>query len=327
MERQGEMEKLISIIVPVYNAEKYLEECVESIISQTYKNIEVLLINDGSMDNSAKICDQYAARDTRIKVIHKENGGVSSTRNKGLDVAQGEYVIFVDADDFLAEECVADLLENSIANDSDLVFCSYSKQINETVVSSQENIPHIVYPQLRDKEFFDFISCFCHSRHYIRSTVWGILYKKKLVENIRFNRYITIGEDLVFLLQTLFRARVVTSTSRSLYFYRINEISATRTYKKNYLRSQLNIHRELSALLGAYDGLQVTLQACNAMTCYFAFSNEIKFRPQGWHENVREVRESELYPYLNLKNMLKLHGIKQKIKFLFVWFLVKFRWI
>ena len=317
--------KLVSIIVPVYNAEKHLDECVKSIISQTHKNIEVLLIDDGSSDNSAGMCDNYAATDERVKAIHKKNGGVSSARNSGLDIARGDYVFFLDSDDFLDKECLAQLLEDSVANDSDLVFCSYTAKTNEVVSISDENIPRIVHPQLRDKIFFDFVARFCYSKHYIRSAVWGILYKKSLVEKIRFNRCITIGEDLVFLLHALFRSEVITSISRPLYFYRINNLSATRTYKKNYLKSQLHLYPELSTLFEPYDSMQSTLQICGALSCYFAFSNEIKFRPEGWRKNICEARASELYPYFNLTNWCKLNWGKQKIKYLIVFFLVKFR--
>ena len=94
--------KLISIIIPVYNCEKYLGRCIESILNQTYKNIEVILVDDGSPDNCGLMCDEYKKQDHRVKVIHKENGGLSSARNAGLDVASGEYIAFVDSDDYIA---------------------------------------------------------------------------------------------------------------------------------------------------------------------------------------------------------------------------------
>ena len=102
------LNELISIIVPVYNVEKYLKKCIDSILNQTYSNIEILLIDDGSTDNSGIICDNFKKRDSRIKVVHKKNSGVSSTRNYGLDLATGKYISFVDSDDFV--EC--DFIEN-----------------------------------------------------------------------------------------------------------------------------------------------------------------------------------------------------------------------
>lgn len=99
-----EAQPLITVIVPVYNVEKYLRRCLDSIIRQTYQNLEILCIDDGSIDNSGEICEQYAARDARIKVIHQENQGLSTARNRGLDAAEGEYIAFVDSDDYILED-------------------------------------------------------------------------------------------------------------------------------------------------------------------------------------------------------------------------------
>ena len=108
------MNKLISIIIPVYNVEKYLEDCLNSVVNQTYKNLEIILIDDGSTDNSGKICDLYAKKDNRIVVIHKENAGVSSARNVGLKIAKGLYIGFVDPDDYIAEDMYEILYQNII---------------------------------------------------------------------------------------------------------------------------------------------------------------------------------------------------------------------
>lgn len=105
--------ELVSVIVPVYNVEQYLEKCIDSIINQTYKNLEIILIDDGSTDSSGKICDSYAARDKRIKVIHQENGGLAVVRNIGVSAASGEYIMFVDSDDYIDTEIVQFLYEQS----------------------------------------------------------------------------------------------------------------------------------------------------------------------------------------------------------------------
>ena len=113
----------ISIIVPVYNAEKYLHRCVDSILAQTFTDFELLLINDGSKDNSGKICDEYAAKDPRVRVFHKENGGVSSARNMGLDNAKGEWVTFVDSDDWLVHNIYEKMLHKLVEENADLCLC------------------------------------------------------------------------------------------------------------------------------------------------------------------------------------------------------------
>ena len=121
------MDELISIIVPVYNAEKYLPACVESLLSQTYGALEVILVNDGSKDGSAALCDTYAARDSRVRVIHQENQGVSTARNAGLDHAAGKYVAFVDADDYVKPDYLERLHGDMTAHDADFVTCCYEE--------------------------------------------------------------------------------------------------------------------------------------------------------------------------------------------------------
>ena len=119
------MEQLVSIIVPIYNVEKYIKECIDSIINQTYKNLEIILVDDGSPDCCPKICDEYSKKDKRIKVIHKENGGLSSARNAGLDVAKGEYVSFIDSDDVVDEKFIETLYNLCIENNCDISECNF----------------------------------------------------------------------------------------------------------------------------------------------------------------------------------------------------------
>ena len=130
------MEKLVSIIIPVYNVYQYLEKCLETVTSQTYKNIEVILVDDGSSDGSGAICDEYAERDERIKVIHKQNGGVSSARNAALEIVKGDFVCFVDADDYVIEEMIERLV-NEIKKGYDIVQCGYMLLYGESVISAK----------------------------------------------------------------------------------------------------------------------------------------------------------------------------------------------
>ncbi len=117
------IEKKVSVIVPIYNAEKYLNKCLESIIGQTYKNLEIILVDDGSSDNSPTICDAWAQIDSRIRVIHKKNGGVSSARNAGIDLAQGDYIGFVDADDWIEPNMYEVLINNAVLINHPAVMC------------------------------------------------------------------------------------------------------------------------------------------------------------------------------------------------------------
>ena len=209
---------LISVIVPVYNAEKYLFECVESIAGQSYSNLEIILIDDGSKDSSGELCDSYALKDERIKTIHKENGGVSSARNKGLDIATGEYVMFVDSDDKIVSDSVSILFKaiderdfdiacgGTVETDNDAYFegniCEWIE--NESVVQSLRDHP------------YTFSSC-------------GKLYRKSLVGETRFLTDIRINEDTMFLFEILCKEPKVVNIKDRLYYYRQNFDSASNS--------------------------------------------------------------------------------------------------
>lgn len=143
-------EDLISVIVPVYKVEKYLHRCVDSIINQTYKNLEIILVDDGSPDNCPKICDEYAQKDQRIKVIHKKNAGISEARNAGLEIAQGEFVAFVDSDDYIDSTMYEKMLLLAQKEKNDLVLCGFKKvsedgkieNFNEKIMQEEIDFTH-----------------------------------------------------------------------------------------------------------------------------------------------------------------------------------------
>ena len=121
------MKELITVVVPVYKVEEYIYKCVDSIINQTYKNLEIILVDDGSPDNCPKICDDYSKKDKRIKVIHKKNGGVSSARNEGLKITKGNYIVFVDSDDWIESNFIKEMLTNLINSKVDYIVCGYNR--------------------------------------------------------------------------------------------------------------------------------------------------------------------------------------------------------
>src|SRR5690554_2285343 len=163
METENE---LISIIVPVYNVEQYIEKCMVSILSQTYRNIEIILIDDGSTDNSGNLCDTYSAIDPRVKVIHKKNGGISSARNSGLEVAMGEYIGFVDPDDWIETNMYESMYSNIKRNNSEICICNYiidgsdysrktELPFNLNVLNKQEILEFIIPPLISPKNLED----------------------------------------------------------------------------------------------------------------------------------------------------------------------------
>ncbi|PKM49073.1 MAG: glycosyl transferase [Firmicutes bacterium HGW-Firmicutes-7] len=212
------MDSLISIIVPIYNAEKYLSECIESILCQTYKNIQLILINDGSTDNSLDICNYYKAIDNRILVIDKPNEGVSATRNLGIKLAEGEYIGFVDSDDYI-EENMYEVLLNQIENDKSQVCVMISYTINSfekyksiyknKMLSGNEALKYLL--QLR----FPSSVCVC-------------LYSKDVIKNCRSNEEIHFFEDFELNYKILSRVKRVSISNQRLYNYRVNEGSINR---------------------------------------------------------------------------------------------------
>lgn len=217
-----EKKQLISVIIPVYNVEKYIEQCIKSIINQTYKKIEVILIDDGSIDKSGAICDEYAKIDKRIIVIHKENGGLSDARNKGIDIAKGEYITFVDSDDYVKENFIEDLYTAIINNNAKLSICNII-MVDEDG-NTIENLGFSSDKLVNGKEILKGI---CEYRNLIEGIVaWNKMYSKDFFKENRYPKG-KIHEDEFLTYKILYFANKVAITNRFLYYYRKNDNSIT----------------------------------------------------------------------------------------------------
>lgn len=320
------MDKVVSIVVSVYNVERYLAECIESILKQTYRNIEILLIDDGSLDNSGKICDNYAEKDSRIKVIHKENGGASSARNVGLEEAKGEFVMFIDGDDFVDEHYIEKMYNNSQKNNSDLVFCGYWKYIDGKNEQAQENLPKSIDVNIKNKAFIKFFSAFISYKNNIMGCCWRILYKKKILKDVRFNEQIRIAEDLLFVLQVILKANTLSFISEGLYFYRQNSQSVLHNYKNNYLKNQTVLYYEIKEIYSFINNKSL-IDCYGCRLCYESIVNELKFKQESCRKNINAIRKSKLYQYFSIKNILRRENCIETLKMLIRWILVKTRLI
>jgi len=202
----------ITVIVPVYGVEVYLRQCLDSIVSQTYTNLEIILINDGSPDNCGIICDEYAEKDDRIKVMHKENGGVSKARNTGIDIASGEYLTFIDADDWVETDMIEVLYNNLVRVDADISSCGmYHVYVNAIVPFSD----------IADIEVLDSEQAINDSltQGRVNTAVWGKLYKPHIFNDIRYpvgKRY----EDEFVIFNVLAAANSIVVDTSSKYYYR-----------------------------------------------------------------------------------------------------------
>lgn len=228
---QNQLEEKISIIIPVYNVEIYLRKCLDSICSQTYKNIEMIVVDDGSTDGSAAICDEYAQKDSRIKVIHKLNGGLSSARNAGLDVAKGEYILFVDSDDYIEREMVQRLYEALKSTGADMSLCNYRK-VNSNK-KNQFEASRDISDQCMDE------AVYWHKLYETDGTgyvvAWNKLYRRQLWENLRYPEG-KINEDEYVLHEILSQCQTITGCSFVGYNYleRDGSIMSYRRKKANF---------------------------------------------------------------------------------------------
>lgn len=217
----------VSVIIPVYNAEITLHRCVDSVLAQTFTNFELILINDGSIDDSKKICDDYAKKDSRVVVIHKENGGVSSARNRGINIARGKWITFIDSDD-----CIhAELLENLYKGDEDLKICGYFDQLRSDSPNDR------VYNSV--KECANYLDLEC--KHNYINAPWAKLFKASIIKqnNLLFNESLSLGEDTVFVLYYFNYCNSVRTINKALYCYNRPNSLAT---KYNFNSSKMNAY-------------------------------------------------------------------------------------
>lgn len=206
------MNPLISIIIPVYNVEMYVQQCIESILNQTYKHIEVILVDDGSLDRSGVICEEYGFADPRVKVIHKENGGLSSARNVGLDNAKGKFIGFVDSDDWIDSHMYESMLHLALTHQADVVQCGYALINEQGKVTREINFGNQRFNSKKEVEKAYYIT------NELSSVVWNKLYKAELFEELRFK----VGknnEDVFMLTDALVHIFKMVNTPKNYYYY------------------------------------------------------------------------------------------------------------
>jgi len=282
---------LISVIVPVYNVEKYLEGCVRSILSQTYRELEVILVNDGSTDSSLSICHTLAAEDSRIRVLDGPNGGVGHARNRGLDVARGEYVAFVDSDDTIAPDMYAKLLAAMESTDADIAECgfvckpetgeaSWNMSLGERIAETREEC-------IRQYAFFE-------------NTATGPcnkLYHRAVVGDARFPVY-TQAEDAVFNLQVLRNARCKVTISDCLYNYLQREGSGNRVSRPGHERDAVLAWQEIRDILAAVSpSLCPKVQKKLVEIITRQHEGTLNHRPPNWRRVCRQLKRDYIREY------------------------------
>lgn len=241
--------KTVSVIIPVYNAEKYLRQCVQSVCAQSYKDLEILLINDGSTDSSGRIIEELKLEDTRIKVLHQpQNIGIGRVRNTGLEIARGEYLVFIDADDWMDPNHIEDLVELLERTDSDIAIANFtryyaSENRYEIHINDQDYYEMVLSPQ----EWFRYQYGQPHNLSLCFTVPWGKLYKRSLFETIQ---YYTggFGEDDRTSWKIYLMSNKIAYMHRSSLVYRVNETSMTQTAEKTEVFSEEPVQERIAIL-------------------------------------------------------------------------------
>lgn len=327
----------VSIIVPIYNVEKYLDRSIQTLMKQTLQEIEIILVNDGSTDSSLEICKKYAQLDKRIYIIDKENGGVSSARNSGLEAANGEYIAFCDPDDYVELDMYESMYKKIIDTNADICISNYIVEnnkgmkgiynfINKEVLDEDEILNEVIMPMIAaetidKKEFMgDFRS------------PWIYLYKLSVIQdnNLTFNINLPIGEDMVFNLSYLIKIKRLATLSRCTYHYCINSQSATKKYREDWWGIHKNLIKEIETITSYYKENQGIKQRMNVFKIIYiieAISQEAhKDNPKTYRQINKKlkgivndsliIKSIEEYDYAHLK-------IHKKIWFL----LIKIKWV
>lgn len=289
----------VSIIIPVYKVEKYLVECIESILNQTYKDFELLLIDDGSPDCCPQICENFAKKDPRIIVIHKKNGGLSDARNSGLDIAKGNYIMFVDSDDFISTNALEILINVAKKHTADIVQAEATRDISKLGVVIESPINTF---DSGEYAFTDYLV-----KHSIKDMAWAKLYRRNLFDGIRYpvGQY---NEDTLTTYKLLLAAKKVVCISSPIYFYRINNNGITHgDYNVKHFAAH-DIPKQIKNYLGENSNRYFYELHYFQMKCDFDLYNNCIFlgEDQNHPEEIIKLRQSLRTEY-KYNRMWKLH--------------------
>lgn len=215
---ENNIEKIkVSVIIPIYKVERFIDECLKSVVAQTHSNLEIILVDDGSPDNCPKICDDWKKQDDRIQVIHKENGGLSSARNAGLNIATGDYIIYVDSDDWISKDMIETMLEYCVSKQVDMAMCGITRVYENGDMQVDEYEEFTVARE-------ELLKNFLYHRKNLCSSVWNKIYKRDIVKELRFPDGLN-SEDYCYNSVAYSETNALYVNTKPLYFYRIREDS------------------------------------------------------------------------------------------------------
>lgn len=287
--------KKISVIIPVFRVEKYLTRCINSVVNQTYKNIEIIIVDDGSDDKCPEICDSWAKKDNRIKVIHKKNGGLSSARNAGLSIATGDYISFVDSDDWLELEMYEILYKALIGNQQcEIAECKYRKATDET--DFLDDLEKVHYQILDNNKIMD--KFYRVGNNYFNPVVWNKLIKKELLIDFKFAN--TLNEDWEATFDWYRKTNNLIFVDKILYNYYFNRTGIVNSKFKKQRLEYLSVWDRLIVKTEKFYPRYVKYAQFQKTRAYFTLLSQYIFN--GAEKNNQE--------YKDIYNMLKTHVIR-----------------
>lgn len=284
----------ISIIVPVYNAERYLRACVDSILRQSYTDLEVILVDDGSKDTSPLICDEYAAQDQRVRVIHQKNAGVAAARNAGLDAASGAYIAFVDSDDYIDPEMYEQMLGRALVHDCEVVMCDCLKERSDRTQIYTHDIREGYYSRRQlEEEYFEHLLMMPNVEYPPTISNWVLLFRNKQ-DLPRYAEGIRYSEDLLFGAQLMYQAQSFYYMKGCCYYhYRMNPQSATHRFVPDKWQDYQKLHERICASFGACSDYDFSRQVdlCLLFFVYNAVGEMLAAEALSIGERVKNSRE------------------------------------
>lgn len=302
------MSELISIIVPVYNVEAYLKRCLDSIVKQTYENIEVIIVDDGSTDLSGQICDSYSLADSRFKVIHKANGGVASARNAGLDASRGDYIGFVDPDDWIKSDMFEKMYQDITENETDIVTCGYYEVCGIDIAVKRFGENGVVSSDIALRDILQNFNAY----------LWCRLYRRHIFDNTRFIEGRNF-EDVEIMPRLIMNGQNVFFDKRPMYYYclkREGSIVATKTAENyhNFFWSYIDILRNIRIVKPEFTEMAVKGAVTGYLVQHKRLVDEERIDSTQW-EALKEYKNILLAELADIDRRNNL-SIKEKIELL-----------
>lgn len=316
-----------SIVIPIYNVEKFIKKCVDSVLMQTYKDFEVILVDDGSLDRCKEICDEYKAADSRVRVIHKENGGLVSARKVGCKLCRGEYVLCLDGDDWVRDDYLEKIKYMIDETEADIICFGYIDIINEKEIIKQYSVKTGVYTrETIEKTLFPIL---IHGENavYFPPAIWAKAFKRELYvpNQLAVDDKIKIGEDVACIVPCFYQAKKICIIPDCLYFYRHNEISMTKNKKPfpwegpEYIAKHLEKHLDCNR----FDFQQQIYR--RMVHSLFAVSKSQFYRDENYKTIRKDIITQLDNPYY--KDAIKRCEYKGSIKAIIMNWLLKYRWL